>query len=218
MVNRLNYPWVVRSSVVHQHGTAGLPSKEDPPQNAVAPLSGTQHDSGSVTMPAVVMVPVMMVPVMMMVVTVSRDPDRPAVVVAAAPMMMAPLDPANIVDHAGIGDRRLHRRRCDDRRTRIRRRQGCSGHRHRCGSQSSETTCASMYLRTRPRHVSPTRKRYAVDPVALMSDAFRCNSPRCQQRGVAMSLVCSRAIDAGFARLAACGRIESRLVPDVLPQ
>jgi hypothetical protein len=58
--------------------------------------------------------------------------------------------------------------------------------------------------------VSPTRKRYAVEPVALMSDAFRCNSPRCQQRGVAMSLVCSRTIDAGFARLSvSANRVEA---------
>jgi hypothetical protein len=118
MVNRLNYPWVFHSSGVHQHGTAGLPSQEDPPQNAVAPRSGTQHNSGLVTMPAVVMVPVMMM-VVVMVVTVPRDPDQPAVVVAAAVMMMAPPDPPDIIDHARIGDCRLHRRRCDDRRTRI---------------------------------------------------------------------------------------------------
>lgn len=71
-------------------------------------------------MPAVVMVPMLIVvPVMMMVVMVPRDPDRPTVAVAAAPMMMAPLHPGNIVDHARIGDCRLHCRRCDDRRTRI---------------------------------------------------------------------------------------------------
>jgi hypothetical protein len=74
-------------------------------------------------MPAVVMVPVVVVPVMTMVVAVMMvtmpDPNPPTVVAAAAPMMMAPADPADIVDHVGIHDRRLHRRRCDDRRTRI---------------------------------------------------------------------------------------------------
>jgi len=211
MVNRLNWPWASRSFAIHQHETAGLPSKEDPPQNAVAPIRYAARfrisdDAGGGDG--------------------ARD-DGGDGVPGPRPTGSDGCCCAN--DDGTVGPSE-HCRPCRYRRspaasptvrqpphshstaTRLQR---PSSPRRQPGS---ETTCASMYLRTRPRHVSPTRKRYAVDPVALMSDAFRCNSPRCQHRGVAMSLVCSRAVGAGFARSGACGRIESRLVPDVLPQ
>jgi hypothetical protein len=83
MVNVLNYPWAIRSSAIHQHRSAGLPSKEDPPQNRGRTAVLRQRCSGSSTMPMVVtMVPMMMVvPVVMVVMTVpvpSRNDDHSA--------------------------------------------------------------------------------------------------------------------------------------------
>ena len=88
-----------------------------------------------------VVVPVMMMSVTVMVVmmmVVMPTPHHAAVVVAVAPMMMANLEPRDVVDHVGVADSRLHRRRGDDGRTRVRRHQRGTHHRHRRGSQAQK--------------------------------------------------------------------------------
>jgi hypothetical protein len=113
----------------------GPSAKEDPPQNQS--LRRTHHTAalGLVTMTAVVMMPVV---VMMMVVAVTTDPHAVAVGIARPPVVMAALDPADIVHHVRADNRRPHRRRSDDRRAGVRRRQHCCAHGHRCGSQAQK--------------------------------------------------------------------------------
>ena len=86
------------------------------------------------------MMPVVVVPVMvvMTMVEVSRAPHPAAVAIARPPVMMADADPADIVHHVRIDNRRLHRRRRNDRRTGVRWRQHCGTHGHRRGSQAQK--------------------------------------------------------------------------------
>jgi hypothetical protein len=86
-------------------------------------------------MMVVVSVPVVMV-VMMMV--VMAPPHHAAVAVAAAPVMMADSEPGHVVDHVGVLDSRLHRRRGDDGRTRVRRHQRGTRHGHCRGGQAQK--------------------------------------------------------------------------------
>ena len=81
------------------------------------------------TVVVMMMVVLVMPAVMMMTMMVveSRNPDPAAVVVAGAPVMMAAPYPGNVVNHNRVGNSWLHRRRCNDRRARARRRQHCRG-------------------------------------------------------------------------------------------
>jgi hypothetical protein len=88
-----------------------------------------------VTMVVVVSVPVV---VMMVVVMVMTPPHQAAVAVAVAPVMMADPEPGHVVDNVAVLDGRLHRRRRDDRRARVRRHQRGTRHGHRRGSQAQK--------------------------------------------------------------------------------
>jgi hypothetical protein len=171
----LNCPWGSRSSGVHPippvaasrrggpETRVGGPtlSGEGPPQDRP---SHRTHDtavrrlSSSVTMPVVV--PVMMVVVsvvtvmvVMMMVVMMAPPHHAAVAVARAPVMVADPEPGHVVDHVGVPDGRLHRRRRDDSRIRVRRHQRGARHGHRRGSQAQKQLA---HLGTSPL-LSPTR-------------------------------------------------------------
>lgn len=83
-------------------------------------------------------VSVTMVVVVMMMIGVARTPHQAAVPVAVAPVMVADPEPPDIVDHVGVLNGRLHRRRGDDRRTRVRRHQRGTRHGDRRSSQAQK--------------------------------------------------------------------------------
>jgi hypothetical protein len=62
----------------------------------------------------------------------------------------------------------------------------------------------------------PMHPPYVVDSVALMSDLFRCSSPRWRQHGDGIGALHNGSISALFRRNYQTSR--ARLVPDVLPQ
>ena len=101
-----------------------------------------------------VVVPVMMVvvSVVVMMMVVMAPPHHAAVAVAAAPVVVADPEPRDIVDHIGVLNSRLHRRRGDDCRTCVRRHQRGTRHGDRRGSQAQKQLA---HLGTSPRQ-SPT--------------------------------------------------------------
>lgn len=177
-------------------------------------------------MPVMMAVPVMVpvpVPVMVMIMMVMgpRAPNSAAVAMAAAPVVMAHVEPPNIVDHVAVRDSRLHRRWGDDRRKRVRRHQRGARHGDCRGSQAEKqlahlSTSLCVQFR-RARIASPTCALYAHEAVAFLSELFRCNSARWRRRGGGMAAVCNRAIHRDFLP-GTRGRIGVRLVSDVLPQ
>jgi hypothetical protein len=62
----------------------------------------------------------------------------------------------------------------------------------------------------------PMHPPYVVDSVALMSDLFRCSSPRWRQHGDGIGALHNGSISSLFRRNTPANR--ARLVPDVLPQ
>jgi hypothetical protein len=109
-----------------------------------------------VTVPVVV--PVMMVVVsvtvtvmVVMMMVVMAPPHHAAVVMAVAPVVVADPEPRDIVDHIGVLNSRLHRRRGDDRRTCVRRHQRGTRHGDRRGSQAQKQLA---HLGTSSRHVA----------------------------------------------------------------
>jgi hypothetical protein len=168
--------------------------------------------AGSVAVPVVVPVMVVVVSVtvmvVMMMVVVMAPPYHAAVVMAVAPVVVADPEPRDIVDHIGVLNSRLHRRRGDDRRTCVRRHQRGTRHGDRRGSQAQKQLA---HLGTSPKarlrassarsahHVmSPTYAPYAPEAVALMSGAFSRGSTTRRHRGGAVREVCSRSIPPVF--------------------
>jgi hypothetical protein len=125
-----------------------------------------------------VVVPVMMmvmVSVVVMVVVPVATPHTPAVAMTVTPMMIADPEPRNIVDHIGVLDSRLHRRRSDDCRTRVRRHQCGARHGHRRRSQAQKQLAHRYTSWNAFTHVSA---RYAHSRHVAHARTLRARSNR----------------------------------------